>query len=95
MEGDLISIKVLIGGRSYPLRIHWKNEEQVRKAAKLINTRLEKYMDKVSFKDHQDLLAFVALDFAVDSLKLEHKAIGNESEIATIVADLESLLASN
>lgn len=95
MEGDLISIKVNIGGRSYPLRVHWKNEEQVRKAAKLINTKLENYMDKVSYKDHQDLLAFVALDFAVESIKLENKASGNESELANIVADLENLLSSN
>lgn len=92
MGDDLISIKVLIGGRSYPLRINWKNEEQVRKAAKLINKKLEKYMDLVSFKDNQDLLAFVALDFAVDSLKLEYKATDHESELNDIVADLENLL---
>ena len=95
MGDDLISIKVLIGGRSYPLRVNWKNEEQVRKAAKLINTKLEKYMDTVSFKDHQDLLAFVALDFAVDSLKLENRASGSESELSSIVADLEHLLKNN
>lgn len=92
MGNDLISIKVLIGGRSYPLRITLNSEEQVRKAAKLINTKLENYMDKVSFKDNQDLLAFVALDFAVDSLKLENRALGSESELDVIVADLENLL---
>ena len=95
MEDEPISIKVIIGGRPYPLRISWKNEEQVRKAAKLINEKLEKYMDKVAYRDYQDLLAIVALDYAIDSLKLEHKAVDDKSELSNIIAHIELLLKNH
>lgn len=92
MDNEPISIKVNIGGRPYPLRISWKNEEQVRKAAKLINKKLDEYMEKVSYRDYQDLLAIAALDFAIESLKLENVVQDNDSDVYATLDNLEKLL---
>ena len=92
MEDEPISIKVNIGGSPYPLRISWKNEEQVRKAAKLINEKLDEYMDKVSYRDHQDLLAITALDFAIDNLKMESSSEKEDSKVHEVLDSLEKLL---
>jgi cell division protein ZapA len=92
MDNEPISIKVNIGGRPYPLRISWKNEEQVRKAAKLINKKLEEYMEKVSYRDHQDLLAITALDYAIDSLNYENAVHDKDADVYATLESLEKLL---
>lgn len=87
-----ISIKLTIGGRIYPLRISWKNEEQVRKSAKLINEKLEIYREKVSYRDEQDLLAFLALDYAINESKTEVKVNTKDSHLSDVLKDIEDLL---
>lgn len=66
-----ISIKVTIGDRQYPLKIDSREEEFVRKAAKLINEKAKFYQDNFSVKDKQDSLAMAALEFASELLTLQ------------------------
>lgn len=68
MAGNDISIKVNIGDRVYPLRIQAKEEEYVRKAAKLLNEKMGFFNSNFSVKDKIDGLAMAALEFAVDAL---------------------------
>ncbi|MBC7425267.1 MAG: cell division protein ZapA [Bacteroidia bacterium] len=66
-EGD-ISVKVSIGDRIYPLKIKMREEEFVRKAAKMINEKMKFYNNNFSVKDDVDGLAMAALEFAVEAL---------------------------
>ena len=59
-----LSIKVTIANRIYPLSIKREEEENVRKAAKLIDNKAKDYEENFSVKDKQDLLAMCALQFA-------------------------------
>ncbi len=62
---DKIKIKVVIGGRTYPL--HVKNaveEEGTRKAADKINSLILNFEQNYAVSDKQDVLAMCALQFA-------------------------------
>ncbi len=68
---DKLSIKVNLVDRYYPLKIDRKDEEQIRRAAKLINERVLQYKQKYSDKDTQDFLAMAALQFVIKNLEFE------------------------
>ena len=48
-----------------------KDEERIRKAAKLINERVVQYKQRYSDKDTQDFLAMAALQFVIKNLEME------------------------
>ena len=62
--GELLSVKVSIANRSYPLRVSKEEEEKVVKAAQSINQRMKEFEENFAVKDKQDLLAMCALQFA-------------------------------
>ena len=61
---DELSIKVVIGGRTYPLTIRREEEEIIRRAAKNINESIENLQQNYAVKDMQDLLAMTCLQVA-------------------------------
>jgi hypothetical protein len=85
VENKEISIKVLIGDRQYPLKISSVEEENVRKAAKLVNERSKFYTENFSVQDKQDAIAMSALEFASENLN----AVSNDQSIS---AEMEQLL---
>ncbi len=73
MTDQLIS--VIIAERPYRLRVSGEREEEIyRKAAKLVDEKMQQYAKNFSFRDKQDLLAMVNLQFAVDILRLDNTA---------------------
>jgi len=75
MANTDISIKINIGDRVYPLKIQAREEEYVRKAAKLLNEKMGFFNSNFSVKDKVDGLAMAALEFAVDSLNKSNENI--------------------
>ena len=65
--GELLSIKVSVANRSYPLRITQEEHEKVLLAAENINKRIKEFEDNYAVKDKQDLLAMSALQFAIEA----------------------------
>ncbi len=70
---DTISIKVNIADRIFPLQVSVKEEEMVRKAAKLLQQKVQAFNTNYQTKDAFDGLALAALDYAVDALKKTQK----------------------
>jgi len=70
---DKLSIRVNVADRYYPLRIDRKDEEHIRKAAKLINDKLLQYKQRYTDKDVQDFLAMVALQYVIKLLEQEDR----------------------
>jgi cell division protein ZapA len=68
------SISITVADRPYRLVIQKEEEEMFRAAAKLIDKRIKEYSGSYAFKDKQDLLAMVALDYTVNYLQKEHAA---------------------
>ncbi len=66
------TLTISIADRPYRLAINSETEEEnVRKAARLINDKIKDYSTHYAFKDKQDLLAMVVLQFAAKVLDLE------------------------
>ncbi|MAE15727.1 MAG: cell division protein ZapA [Crocinitomicaceae bacterium] len=64
-----LSIKVVIGGRTYPLTINRSEEEKIRKAVSEIEKNVKHLKNNYAVVDMQDLLAMTALEYATDSVK--------------------------
>jgi cell division protein ZapA (FtsZ GTPase activity inhibitor) len=60
-----VALKVLIGGRVYPLTVKKEEEEQVLGMAKAINDKMKEFELNYSVRDKQDLLAMSALNLLV------------------------------
>ena len=59
-----LSIKVVVGGRTYPLPVNETEKERVLKAAEDINKSIKMLKENYAVKDMQDLLAMTALQLA-------------------------------
>lgn len=68
---DKLSIKVNVADRYYPLKIERKDEERIRRAARMINDKILQYKQKYSDKDVQDFLAMAALQYVIKLLEVE------------------------
>jgi len=92
VEQKEISIKVLIGDRQYPLKISSEEEENVRKAAKLVNDRSKFYAENFSVQDKQDTIAMSALEFASENLNTLSKDQSLSLEMEQLLKDLDQYL---
>lgn len=64
MEETLIPINVVVGDRTYRIKIEPVNEETVRKTVKIINDKLVEFKTIFAGKDMQDYIAMVVLWYA-------------------------------
>ncbi len=73
MKEQLISVS--IADRPYRLSVGSEGEEYVfRRAARLIEDKMKEYGSSYAFRDKQDLLAMVALQYVVEALRMERMA---------------------
>ncbi|HYX08950.1 MAG TPA: cell division protein ZapA [Bacteroidales bacterium] len=70
---DKLSIKVNVADRYYPLKIERKDEERIRRAAKMINDKVLQYKQKYADKDIQDFLAMASLQYVIKLLEFEQQ----------------------
>ena len=73
-----LSISITVADRPYKLVVEKEQEELFRNAAKLIDKRIKEYSGSYAFKDKQDLLAMIALEYTVSFLQNEHTAKDTE-----------------
>lgn len=87
---DKLSIKVNLVDRYYPLKIDRRDEEKIRKAAKMINEKVLQYKQRYNDndKDTQDFLAMAALQFVIKNLELEN--VSNEADLNSKLSELNS-----
>ncbi len=62
-----ISIKVIVGGRTYPLTVNEQEKERVESTVAKINEAIQFLRDNYAVKDTQDLLAMAALQLLLQS----------------------------
>lgn len=94
MKESSINIKVGIAERIYPLSIKVEDEETVRLAAKTINDKIKDYLNRYAAKDKQDILAMIAITFAVDNIKNRKGSdnITNDVSLEESLLEIQSLL---
>jgi cell division protein ZapA len=92
---DEISITVVIADRSYKLKIERNEEEVLRKAATVIEEQMEKYASYFQYKDKQDLLAMVALQYSTSSINLEEQLNYRDNEMLDKLNDIDEVLTEH
>ncbi|MDT8392439.1 MAG: cell division protein ZapA [Bacteroidales bacterium] len=90
---DELAISVKIADRPFKMTVNVEEEEVIRKAARLINEKIEKYANTYAFNDIQDLLSMVSLSFATNALKAEAKAGTANSDLLPGLKALEKTLS--
>lgn len=83
---DKLSIRVNVADRYYPLKIDRKDEEKIRKAAKMINEKVLQYKQRYTDKDTQDFLAMAALQYVIQVIEKE-----TNLDASPIVEELKEL----
>ena len=86
-----LSIKVVIADKPYPLKIDTVEEELVRKAAKMINEKMNEFKE-VYAADKQDLLAMCALTYAIDNLKSKDKVVIDDDNFERTLDEIAGIL---
>ena len=94
MTEDMLSIKVQIAERFYPLKIKRQDEEKIRKAARLINDKILQYKQRYTDKDTQDFMAMAALQFVINLVDCEQQqnVVSLEEELGSLSSELDELL---
>jgi cell division protein ZapA (FtsZ GTPase activity inhibitor) len=78
---ELIPINVVIGDRSYRIKIDRGDEEAVRKALKTINDKIIEYKTHFAGKDMQDYIAMALLWYATQAPE------GSSGSISPAISD--------
>ena len=63
---SLIAVTVVIGDRSYRIKVRQEDEEVVRRTIKTINEKILEYRAQFSGKDMQDYIAMVLAWYATE-----------------------------
>ncbi|RLD98736.1 MAG: cell division protein ZapA, partial [Bacteroidetes bacterium] len=89
MTEDMLSIKVQIAERFYPLKIKRQDEEKIRKAARLINDKILQYKQRYTDKDSQDFMAMAALQFVISLIDCEQQqnVVSLEEELGSLSSE--------
>jgi cell division protein ZapA len=88
---DEQSITVTIADRPYKLTVKREDEELFREATKSINERLKSYASSFSFKDRQDLLAMVALQYTTNALRNERIMSFRDKDLLDKLVNLNAM----
>jgi len=86
---ELIPINLLLGDRTYRVRVEPKDEEVVRKTIKLINEKIIEFKTQFAGKDMQDYIGMVVLWYATQQSGNSLPAV---NEITDRLEKLEALL---
>lgn len=88
-----LTISLNIAERPYKLIIAQEHESLFRQAAELIAKRMREYSGSYAYKDMQDLLAMVALEYATNYIQDERMLSGKESDHELQLARIDKLLS--
>jgi len=86
---QLIAATVVIGDRSYRIKMHPKDEETVRRTVKTINDKTIEFKTQFAGKDMQDYIGMVVLWYATQQSGSNLPAV---NEITERLEKLELLL---
>jgi cell division protein ZapA len=87
---NTIAINLILGDRTYRIKIANSDEEKVREKAKKLNEQLIQFKKQYAGKDMQDYLAMVLLSYVLEQ-KTEDSG-GENVEIQPIFDRIEALL---
>lgn len=91
---DELSIRIRIANREFPMRVAPEEETRVRKAARMVNERMQMYREKFGIQDQQDLLAMVAFDCLIEQMKTTTNFESLEKNISFSLREIDNILTT-
>jgi len=89
---QLIAATVVIGDRSYRIKMHPKDEETVRRTVKTINDKTIEFKTQFAGKDMQDYIAMVLIWLATEQQSKTGSADIEQDILTEKLSALERLL---
>ena len=87
MTNEFIPLNLVIGDRTYRVRINPKDEEVVRKTVKTINDKMLEFKTMFAGKDMQDYIAMVLVWFATE----QNASISNQVNLDNVSSRPQTL----
>jgi hypothetical protein len=84
MAAELIPANIVIGDRTYRIKILPSDEEVVRKTLKVINDKIMEFRTQFAGKDMQDYIAMVLIWYATQPQSSSNNDATNEEFIKTL-----------
>ncbi len=84
---ELIPINIVIGDRTYRVKVSPKDEEVVRKTIKTINDKIVEFKTSFAGKDMQDYISMVLIWYATQAA--ENKGSVENSDFGEILQKME------
>ncbi len=88
---ELIPVNILIGDRTYRIKIESPDEEKLRKTVKFINDKILEFKTGFAGKDMQDYIAMALLWFATEQNEGNHEKLAMK-ELSEKMASMEGLI---
>lgn len=92
---QLIAATVVIGDRSYRIKLNPKDEEVVRRTVKVINDKTIEYKTQFAGKDMQDYIAMVLIWLATEQQSKTGSADIDQGALTEKLSAIEKLLDSH
>ena len=93
--GELLSIKIKIGDREYPMKVLASEEALIRQAGKQINEKLRRFREQFGIDDKQDLLAMVAFDSMVEKMQHNENKLYSDHSFMQKITYLNNLISDD
>lgn len=91
-DQDSRKITITIAGRPYPLKIKATDESVIRKIAKEVNEKVNRFQLNYPNRDKQDCLAMALLAYAVDLYKTSRYADAPSEQLSSQLSRINDLL---
>jgi len=92
MTADLIPINIVIGDRTYRIKISPKDEGPIRGTLKIINDKIIEFKTQFSGKDMQDYIAMVMIWYATQAGSNSNPVL--EKELQTALAKMDEQISA-
>jgi hypothetical protein len=91
MTEDIL-ISVDIAGRIYKVRVKRDEEEVFRNAVETVKTNIKEYANIYAYKDKQDLLAMVLLQYVTSYMKIKDDNLFDNKQLIEKLEEINSIL---
>ena len=90
-----LSIKLVIGNRSYPMKVPIEEEQKIRNIGKDLNKKISEIKNQMNIEDLQDVLAMIAFKLSVeieDNKNLRSETDNAYQKITNIINEIDKKL---
>ena len=87
-----VNIKVEIAGSIFPLKVNAVDEQNIKEAVNLINTKIAEFERAYAIKDKKDVLTMVMLQLVSQLYKQANSAEKELSNLKQLFAGVEEML---